>query len=130
MSAIFQERGDPRRGEAGRRFDVLAVSDMCVDLVIRGNVRPQFSQVEQIIGDYFLEMGGSANIFISQIVKLGACGGLIGWVGEDSFGEFLVRRLHEIGVDTTYVRRHPTIKTGVGVALVEENDRAILTYPG
>jgi sugar/nucleoside kinase (ribokinase family) len=130
MSAIVQGRKGPPNSDAGRRFDVLAVSDMCVDLVMRGNVRPRFQQLEQIIEDYFLEMGGSANIFISQMVKLCARGGLIGWVGKDSFGEFVVGRLREIGVDTTYVRCHPTIKTGVGVALAEENDRAILTYPG
>jgi sugar/nucleoside kinase (ribokinase family) len=28
-------------------------------------------------------------------------GGLIGWVEKDSFGEFVVGRLREIGVDTT-----------------------------
>jgi ribokinase len=120
----------PLTCEAGSNFDVLAVSDMCVDLVMRGNVRPRFNQAEQMVEDYFLEMGGSANIFISQMVKLGARGGLIGWVGKDSFGEFIFGRLREIGVDTTYVRCHSTSKTGVGVALAEENDRAILTYPG
>ncbi len=112
------------------RFDVLAVSDMCVDLILRGNVRPQFQQVEQIIGDYLLEVGGSANIFISQLVKLGARAGLVGWVGKDNFGEFLLSALNSIGVDTTHVNLHNTTKTGLGVALAEEHDRAILTYPG
>ncbi len=112
------------------RFDVLAVSDMCVDLILRGNVRPQFNQVEQVIDDYLMEVGGSANIFISQMVKLGARGGLIGFVGEDNFGEFLLSTLNTIGVDTSHVNSHRTRKTGIGVALTEENDRAILTYPG
>ncbi len=113
-----------------RRFDVLAVSDMCVDMILYGNVRPQFHQVEQIIDNYELEVGGSANIFISQMAKLGATAGIIGWVGKDSFGEFLRTNLNTIGVDTTYVKTHPSVKTGIGVALAEKQDRAILTYPG
>jgi hypothetical protein len=40
----------------------MTVSDMCIDLVVTGNVRPEFHQVEQIVGDYALELGGSANI--------------------------------------------------------------------
>jgi hypothetical protein len=75
---------------------VLAVFDMCVDLVMRGNVRPRFQQLEQIIEDYFLEMGGSANIFISQMVKLCARGGLIGWVGKDSFGVPMINGLYSL----------------------------------
>jgi sugar/nucleoside kinase (ribokinase family) len=95
MSARVQDRKGPPNSDAGRRCDVLAVSDMCVDLVMRGNVRPRFQQLEQISEDYFLEMGGSVNIFISQMVKLCARGGLIGWVGKDSFGEFVVGRLRK-----------------------------------
>ncbi len=103
---------------------------MCVDLVLYGNVRPQFKQVEQIIENYVLELGGSANIFISQMAKLGASAGVIGWVGKDSFGEFVLSSLKTIGVETTNVRSHDTEKTGIGVALTEEHDRAILTYAG
>ncbi|MGB8014054.1 MAG: carbohydrate kinase family protein [Terriglobales bacterium] len=113
-----------------RRLDVLAVSDMCVDLILYGNVRPQFKQVEQIIEDYVLELGGSANIFISQMAKLGASAGVIGWVGKDNFGEFVLSSLKTIGVNTSFVRSHDTERTGLGVALTEEHDRAILTYPG
>ncbi|GAC1432618.1 MAG: hypothetical protein NVS1B11_08990 [Terriglobales bacterium] len=77
-----------------------------------------------------MELGGSANIFISQMVKLGAKAGVIGWVGKDSFGEFVTSTLKNIGVDLSYVKWHPTTKTGIGVSLTEEQDRAILTYPG
>jgi ribokinase len=110
--------------------DVMTVADMCVDLVVVGNVRPEFHQVEQIVGDYSLELGGSANIFASQLVKLGARVGVIGYVGRDAFGEFVLRELQEIGVDTSRVKKHAVLKTGIGIALAEGDDRAILTYPG
>lgn len=111
-------------------LDVLTVTDMCIDLVLAGNVRPQFHQVEQIIDDYSMELGGSANIFASQMVKLGARAGVIGCVGSDAFGQFAIEKLRSIGVDTSYVRTHPQLKTGLGVALTEPGDRAILTYLG
>lgn len=111
-------------------LDVLTVADMCVDLVLTGNVRPQFHQVEQLIGDYFVELGGSSNIFITQMAKLGARVGVIGWVGSDLFGPFVIGKLRSLGVDVSRVKTHPTLQTGLGVALTEPDDRAILTYLG
>ena len=113
-----------------KTFDVLSVSDMCVDMILTGNVRPQFHQVEQIIGDCSIELGGSANIFASQMAKLGSRSGVLGWVGRDVFGDFALRELNGAGVDTSNVRRHPTLKTGIGFALSEPDDRAILAYIG
>jgi sugar/nucleoside kinase (ribokinase family) len=117
-------------GEARDPLAVLVVSDMCADLVVTGDVRPQFHQVEQIVGDYSLELGGSANIFASQMVKLGARIGVIGYVGPDIFGEFALRELQQISVDITRVKKQPSNKTGIGIALAEGDDRAILTYLG
>ncbi len=115
---------------AAKSFDALTVSDMCVDVVLTGNVRPQFHQVEQIIGDCSLELGGSANIFAAQLAKLGTRAGVLGWVGKDFFGDFCLQQLKGCGVDSTRVRRHPHLKTGIGFALAEPDDRAILTYMG
>ncbi len=111
-------------------WDVGTVSDMCVDLMVRGNVRPAFHQVEQIVNDYSLELGGSANIFAAQLAKLGARAGVLGYVGKDMFGEFALQELDQIGVDTTRVKKLASLKTGIGIHLSETNDRAILTYPG
>jgi ribokinase len=103
---------------------------MCVDLILRGNVRPRFRQIEQLIGDYHLEVGGSSNIFASQFVKLGGTCALIGAVGRDAFGDFLRSQLAGAGIDVSRVRRDAALKTGVGTALVDGEDRAILTYTG
>jgi len=103
---------------------------MCIDLILSGNVRPQFHQVEQLIGDYQLELGGSANIFASQLAKLGVSAGVIGTLGADYFGQFALGRLEQLGVNTTWVRVDPSVRTGLGVALIEADDRAILTYAG
>src|SRR5258708_39929106 len=99
-------------GEARDPLAVPMVSDMCADLVVTGNVRPEFHQVEQIVGDYSLELGGSANIFATQLAKLGARVGILGYVGTDMFGEFALRELDRIGVDTTRVKKLASLKTG------------------
>jgi len=111
-------------------LDVFCVADVSVDLVLAGNVRPQFRQVEQLIDDYILDPSGSAIIFATQFAKIGGRVGVAGWVGRDVFGEFVLANLNSLGVDTAHVQRHDTLKTGISVELTERDDRAILTYLG
>jgi len=115
-----------------RAFDVITIGDMCVDLIVDlGDVVPQFGQVEQWVPDYFLEMGGSTCIFACQAAKLGLRTAILGRVGEDAYGELMLRRLRESEVDTRFVSVDPQLKTGLGVALARSGgDRAILTYAG
>ena len=114
-----------------KQYDILTFGDMCVDLIVTGDdVVPQFGQCEKLVGDYELEMGGSSNIFACQSAKLGLRVGTIGRVGNDDFGRLVLHRLVESGVDVEHVIVDPTIKTGLGIALCQGNDRAILTYLG
>src|SRR3990172_649068 len=115
----------------GKSFDIITFGDMCVDLIMTGeDVVPEFGQVEKLVSDYEVEMGGSCCIFACQAAKLGLKVGILGRVGADDFGSLILRRLSESGVDTRHVIVDPTIKTGLGVALCKKNDRAILTYIG
>jgi sugar/nucleoside kinase (ribokinase family) len=111
-------------------IDVLTVPDMCVGLVLTGNVCPQFRQVDQIIGNNSVEPDGSANTLASQLAKRRARVGLIGWEGDDALGEFCPQRLKSLTVNTSWVTVHPQLETGLGVALAESDYRAILTYLG
>jgi sugar/nucleoside kinase (ribokinase family) len=103
---------------------------MTADLILRGRERPRFGQVETLLDDYILEIGGSANIFASQFCKLGGRAGLVGYVGADVLGSFLRAKLTTIGVDLRHVRDNPRIKTGISAHLSHQGDRAILTYLG
>jgi sugar/nucleoside kinase (ribokinase family) len=114
-----------------KRYDILTFGDMCVDLIVSGDdVVPQFGQFEKVIGNYELDMGGSCNIFACQAAKLGLRVGIIGRVGDDDFGRLVLKRLVESGVDVQHVIVDPAFKTGLGIALCQGNDRAILTYLG
>jgi sugar/nucleoside kinase (ribokinase family) len=112
-------------------YDVITFGDLCVDLVVSGgDIIPRFGQVEQIVDRYEIEMGGSCSIFACQAAKLGLRVGILGRVGDDDFGRLILRRLDESGVDTRHVTVDPDLRTGLGIALCKDNDRAILTYMG
>jgi sugar/nucleoside kinase (ribokinase family) len=114
-----------------RRYDVITFGDTCVDLIVTGDdVTPRFGQVEKLVDDYMVEMGGSCCIFACQAAKLGLRVGILGRVGDDDFGHLVIRRLDECGVDTGHMIVDPSLKTGLGIALCQGDDRAILTYMG
>lgn len=116
---------------AFRPYDLITFGDLCVDLIVTGDdVVPQFGQVEKLVGDYTLEMGGSCSIFACQAARLGLRTAILGRVGDDGFGRLVLQRLQECGVDTRFVTVDPALKTGIGVALCQGSDRAILTYMG
>ena len=114
-----------------RAYDVITFGDMCVDLIMSGaDVTPRFGQVEKLVEDYGVEMGGSCCIFACQAARLGLRVGILGRVGDDDFGRLILHRLDECGVDTRHVVVDPALKTGLGIALCQNGDRAILTYMG
>ena len=64
-----------------KTFDILVFADACVDLILRDDdVRPQFGQVEKLVADYELVMGGSCCIFAAAGGETGGCESP-SWVG-------------------------------------------------
>jgi sugar/nucleoside kinase (ribokinase family) len=105
--------------------------DACVDLIITGrDIVPAFGQVEKLVDDYLLEMGGSSCIFACQTAKLGLMTAGVGCVGSDAFGKLILDRLRSSGVLLEAVSVDNDQKTGLGIALCKSEDRAILTYSG
>jgi sugar/nucleoside kinase (ribokinase family) len=111
-------------------FDVVVVGELNADLILRGNVTPEFGQVEKLIDDATLTLGSSAAIFACGAARLGLKVAFTGKVGNDEFGNFVVKELTKRGVDTAGVVVDAAIKTGLSVILSQGDDRGILTYPG
>jgi ribokinase len=111
-------------------FDVVMVADLCADMLVRGDVRPVYGQVEQFVDDYEIELGGSAAIFASQFTRLGGRVALYGVVGEDVLGRFVRERVASLGISTQYLRTTTHSKTPVGLGLIAHDDRAMLTHVG
>ncbi len=109
---------------------VVVAGDANVDLILRGDVVPRFSQIEQLCDDASLLLGGSASIMACGLATLGVPTSLVAVVGDDAFGHFMLDGLSAAGVDVSRVRIDHHTPTGVSVILATSDDRAILTHPG
>ena len=115
---------------AEMQFDVAVIADLCVDILVKGDVVPAWGQAEQFVDDYCLELGGSAGIFATQFARLGGRVGLYGTVGNDLFGRYLRERLTGLGIATDHVSTSERFRTPVGLGLIRKDDRAMFTYQG
>ena len=113
-----------------RRARVLVVGDANPDLILSGDVTPRFVQIEQLLDDAALVIGGSASITAHGLARLGRPVSLVAAVGDDHFGSFLTGLLVEAGVDVGHVAVRPDLPTGLTVALNRGPDRAMLTMTG
>ena len=113
-----------------RPYDLLVVSELNVDVVLRGDVTPEFGQVEKLVDDCSVYAGSSGGIFAASAAKMGLRVLYASKVGDDLLGHYMVDALGDAGVDTRLVVIDPAVKTGVGVVLSRGQDRAMLTYLG
>jgi ribokinase len=117
--------------EGAALFDVLVVGDANPDLVLRGDVRPRFGQVEQLLTGADLVLGGSGSITAAGCARLGLRTAMLAAVGDDVFGRVVREALDERGV--SLLAADPGgAPTGLSVILTPEGGegRAILTLPG
>lgn len=112
-------------------LDLLVVGDCNPDLVLRGgDVEPAFGQVERLVDEAELTIGGSGSITACGAARLGLATGLASIVGNDALGRFMLESLTERGVDVSGVVELEGARTGITVVLVRGSDRAMLTAPG
>ncbi len=112
------------------RLDLLILGDVNPDLVLRGDVEPQFGQAERLVEDARLTIGGSGAITACGAARLGLAVALCGVVGEDVFGRWIRDELAARGVGVDGLTVDPGRPTGLTVVLSKPHDRAILTHPG
>lgn len=109
---------------------LLILGDCNPDLILRGGARPRFGQVETLVDESSLTIGGSGSITACGAARLGIETGLIAAVGDDALGRIQLDAVASAGVDVSRVVLRPDIDTGVSVVLSEGDDRAILTSLG
>jgi len=111
--------------------DLLVIGDCNPDVVLSGGkIEPAFGQVERIVDEAALTIGGSAAIAACGAARLGLETALASIVGDDPFGRYMLDALAEHGVDVSAVVVRAESRTGVTVVLVRDSDRAMLTAPG
>ena len=111
-------------------FDILVAGEINPDLILTGNVTPEFGQVEKIVDDAKLTVGSSSVIFACGAARLGLKVAFVGVCGDDVFGKFMLDEMSKRGVDVRHVIIRPDGQTGLSVILNQQSDRAILTHSG
>ena len=112
------------------KFDILVAGEINPDLILSGDVAPEFGQVEKLVDSATLTIGSSSAIFACGAARLGLKVAFIGVCGDDVFGRFMLDEMQERDVDVENVIVHPNGFTGLSVILAQGADRAILTHPG
>ena len=113
-----------------KRFDVCVIGELNPDLILTGDVVPEFNQTEKLVNQATLVIGSSSAIFACGAARLGLRVAFAGKVGQDEFGEFMRHSLEDAGIDTSAIITDTSLKTGLSVILSTGTDRAILTFPG
>jgi sugar/nucleoside kinase (ribokinase family) len=112
------------------RFDLLVLGDANPDLILSVKAAPAFGQVETIVEETALVLGGSGAILACGAARLGLRVAIAGVIGNDLFGEFVRRSIEREGIDTRALRVDGSRPTGLSVILARPDDRAILTSTG
>jgi sugar/nucleoside kinase (ribokinase family) len=111
--------------------DVVCIGILVADVVARPvDVLPAAGTLA-LVDSIVLRGGGCALNTSSALTRLGLRAAVLGKVGADAFGDFLVGLLKERGVDGSGVFRDPTVPTSGSVALVDSSgERTFLHTPG
>jgi sugar/nucleoside kinase (ribokinase family) len=111
-------------------FDILVAGEINPDLILTGDVTPEFGQVEKLVDSATLTIGSSSAIFACGAARLGLRVAFVGDCGEDVFGRFMLDEMSKRGVHVGGIRIHTGRQTGLSVILNHQGDRAILTHTG
>ena len=112
---------------------LVVLGEVNPDVVVTGVPALSFGQREDLAGPTTMTVGSSVAITACGAARLGTPTGLVGVVGDDAFGRFVLQRLEEREVDVSRVRIVAGGRTGSSVILVrrdDADDRQILTDPG
>ncbi|RFB17376.1 ribokinase [Bacillus sp. HNG] len=110
--------------------DIVVVGSLNVDMVVNVKQRPEWG--ETVLGHgFFTGNGGKGGNQAYAAARLGASVAMLGCVGEDIFGEQLLKGLNEVGVDTSAIEKIPDVSSGVAVISVnEDGENSIIVSPG
>lgn len=112
---------------------VLVMGEINPDVIVTGVPALAFGQREDVTGPTVMTVGSSVAITACGLARLGTSTGIVGVVGDDPFGDYMLGQLRDRGVDLSLVRTIPGGRTGSSVILVraaDAGDRQILTDPG
>jgi sugar/nucleoside kinase (ribokinase family) len=120
---------DPR-GTTGSP-NVAVIGNVNVDLIVRDVTELPPPGTEWTVDTVEIRLGGAAATMAVTLRELGVPSMLVGCVGDDAFGSYLLAHLTAAGVDVSNVRTASIGRTGVSIAFAAPGrDRSFLTQLG
>jgi sugar/nucleoside kinase (ribokinase family) len=114
-----------------RELDLIVVGEINPDIVVSDpDPVPRFGQRETIVEGITMTIGSSSAIAACGAARLGLRVAMVGVVGDDPFGRYMLEAMADWGIDTTACRIDAATPTGATVILARAEDRAILTALG
>ena len=113
-----------------KQYDVIAIGELNVDLILNGIERDIEIGKEIFAKDMLLTLGSSTAIFAANTSSLGAKVGFVGMIGKDSFGQLVKDSLISKGVSTDFIIETDKYATGVTVGMNYGEERAMVTHQG
>jgi len=111
-------------------MDVVVVGELNVDLILIG--LPSLPQMGQlcVAKDMEFTLGSASAILACNLARLGFEVGFVGKLGEDDFGNFILRYLQRAKVDTSQIIREPHGRTGICVSMSSPEAYAMASFAG
>jgi sugar/nucleoside kinase (ribokinase family) len=114
-----------------RDLDLIVLGEINPDVIVSDpDPVPRFGQQERLVNAITMTIGASSAIASCGAARLGLRVAMVGVVGDDPFGRFMLDALQERGIDISSCRVDAGMPTGATVILTSASDRAILTAPG
>lgn len=108
-----------------KNIKVLIVGDFMVDKYIQGNVKrisPEAPVPILEVKSKSSKLGGAGNV-VNNITSLGGKTRVIGCVGDDYNGNWLIEKLREQNVDISYLKKYHEVQTICKTRLVSKNQQ-------
>ena len=111
--------------------ELITVGCVCADVIARPvDHYPKRGHLE-LVRDLEIHLGGLAGVTAAVFAQLGGKSALIGKLGTDGFGDYVVGVLNHAGVNTEHVRRERSEHTSATIVLVtSEGERTFLHHLG
>ncbi|MFQ6066555.1 MAG: carbohydrate kinase family protein [bacterium] len=112
-------------------MDVICLGQITADVVVNWTREIPDRGKSKFVKRIQLNNGGCACNTAIDLAKIGINVGIIGKVGDDGFGDFLISLMKSEGVKTEGVKRSPEVNTSSTVVLVDpDGERSFLHYSG
>jgi len=109
------------------KYDVIHLGPYFCDLIIAGLENlPQLGS--EIYGTELHMVPGGAFNTTYALHRLGLKTGWISDFGSDHFSQFVLEKIKEIGIDTTFLKIHPHSLCALSVAFSFQQDRGFISY--